>query len=226
MMDSKREELVDSMARAMFNAVPPPNPSGPRNGYSTQLRILARAALDVFESQPAPAVSGLDLDALEAVARAATPGPWHQGAHYIGAGGEPHDPEVQVGQASVIPDAKHMAAFDPPTVLALIARLREAEAQLPTCDGGCNYNSGPEETCSAHGRPPAQIWEIAEARAAERDASLARVKEAEARLREAEAVIKHAAAVLENSRYVRRYRVASKILASYKTTNDENGEGR
>lgn len=69
----------------------------------------------------------LDLDALEAVARAATPGPWHQGAHYIGAGGEPHDPEAVVGQAPILCDAEHIAAFDPPTVRALITRLREAE---------------------------------------------------------------------------------------------------
>ena len=68
-----------------------------------------------------------NLDALEAVARAATPGPWHQGAHYIGAGGEPYDPEAVVGQASILCDAEHIAAFDPPTVRALITRLREAE---------------------------------------------------------------------------------------------------
>ena len=69
----------------------------------------------------------IDLDALEAVARAATPGPWHQGAHYIGAGGEPYDPEAVVGQASILCDAEHIAAFDPPTVRALITRVREAE---------------------------------------------------------------------------------------------------
>lgn len=69
----------------------------------------------------------LNLDDLEAVARAATPGPWHQGAHYIGAGGEPYDPEAVVGQASILCDAEHIAAFDPPTVRALITRLREAE---------------------------------------------------------------------------------------------------
>ena len=71
----------------------------------------------------------LDLDALESVARAATPGPWHQGAHYIGAGGEPYDPEVFVGQASILCDAEHIAAFDPPTVRALITRIREAERE-------------------------------------------------------------------------------------------------
>ena len=72
----------------------------------------------------------LNLDDLEAIARAATPGPWHQGAHYIGAGGEPYDPEAVVGQASILCDAEHIAAFDPPTVRALITRIREAETRL------------------------------------------------------------------------------------------------
>ena len=167
-------------------------------------------------------MTGLDLDALEAVARAATPGPWHQGAHYIGAGGEPHDPEVQVGQASAIRDAKHMATFDPPTVRALIARVKRAEARMP-CDGGCNYNDGPEETCSAHGRTPAQIWEVADALGAERDA-------AEARLREAEAVIARieqlcAETDVDTTEATQAWLVGNigVALASYKTTNDENG---
>lgn len=29
-----------------------------------------------------------------------------------------------------------------------------------TCDGGCDYNSGPEEDCSLHGRPVAEVWGI------------------------------------------------------------------
>lgn len=128
MTDSKREELIEATARAILDAAETPESARDEQVWGWARRD-ALAALDVFESQPAPAVSGLDLDALEAVARAATPGPWHQGAHYIGAGGEPHDPEVQVGQASVIPDAKHMAAFDPPTVLALIAAARPAPVE-------------------------------------------------------------------------------------------------
>lgn len=143
MTDSKREELVDSMARAMFNAVPPPNPSGPRNGYSTQLRILARAALDVFESQPAPAVSGLDLDALEAVAKAATPGPWVTSTTVWtddalcvdvpdGEGDEVALAwEVGGGIAGMArEDATYVATFDPPTVLALIAAVRHTVREM------------------------------------------------------------------------------------------------
>ena len=64
--------------------------------------------------------------------------------------------------------------------LALIARLREAEAKLPPCDGGCSYGIGPDETCSAHGRPPAEIWGIVASVAAERDAAQGQLGEAEA----------------------------------------------
>ena len=123
-------------------------------------------------------MTGLDLDALEAVARAATPGPWHQGAHYIGAGGEPHDPEVQVGQASAIRDAKHMATFDPPNVLALIAAAREEQQKR-----------------------------------AEAEAVIARIEQlcAETDVDTTEAT---QAWLVEN---------IGAALASYKTTNDENG---
>lgn len=70
------------------------------------------------------------------------------------------------------------------TVLALLAALDEAErenerlkAAQPPCDGGCNYNSGPEETCSAHGRPVAEVWSIVEQVAAERNAALAQIEQ-------------------------------------------------
>ena len=43
---------------------------------------------------------------------------------------------------------------------------------IGSCDGGCNYNSGPEETCSLHGRPVAEVWQIASDVAAERDARI------------------------------------------------------
>jgi hypothetical protein len=39
----------------------------------------------------------------------------------------------------------------------------------PPCGGGCDYNSGPEETCSAHGRPVAEVWAIVNKIEAERD---------------------------------------------------------
>lgn len=85
-------------------------------------------------------MSDLDLDALEAVAQAATPGPWqvldsihgdpvvHQVDRAILSGGGVatafHGEDY--GRA----DAVHIAAFDPPTVLALIAELRDSRARI------------------------------------------------------------------------------------------------
>jgi len=42
----------------------------------------------------------------------------------------------------------------PPTTVAEAERLRAP------CDGGCNYNTGPEEDCSRHGRPVSEVWQI------------------------------------------------------------------
>ena len=42
---------------------------------------------------------------------------------------------------------------------SLQAKLQQYEEQFP-CDGGCM--EGPEETCSAHGRPPKELWEMLE----------------------------------------------------------------
>lgn len=58
--------------------------------------------------------------------------------------------------------------------------LRDYDANFP-CDGGCGYD-GPEETCSRHGRSPADLWSIAEEQ-------IKRANDAGARLREAEALI-------------------------------------
>lgn len=76
-----------------------------------------------------------DLDALEAVARAATPGEWepYQVHHTRSEAGycavEVGDTEVRIARfEGGWFDAEHIATFDPPTVLALIAKLREAEA--------------------------------------------------------------------------------------------------
>lgn len=72
----------------------------------------------------------IDLDRLEAVAKAATPGEWTYNPVVLGmpnmtvlAGGE-HAGYVAIGQFK---DGEHVAAFDPPTVLALIALARRAE---------------------------------------------------------------------------------------------------
>ena len=78
-------------------------------------------------------LTGLDLDALEAVARAATPGPWNYRQTVLGmvsttvsAGDGSHVAYPSVCHA--LPEnATHIATFDPPTVLALIARVREEQ---------------------------------------------------------------------------------------------------
>lgn len=51
-------------------------------------------------------------------------------------------------------------SFEGMTKREMAERIRELEGAQPTCDGGCSYNSGPEETCSLHGRPVAEVWEI------------------------------------------------------------------
>lgn len=75
MTDSKREELIEATARAILDAAETPESARDEQVWGWARRD-ALAALSVFESQPAPVVPGLDLDALEAVAKAATPGPW------------------------------------------------------------------------------------------------------------------------------------------------------
>ena len=54
----------------------------------------------------------------------------------------------------------------------LVAEIERLQARVGSCDGGCNYNSGPEETCSLHGRPVAEVWQIVNDVAAERDARI------------------------------------------------------
>lgn len=83
-----------------------------------------------------PTPPALDLAALTVIANGATPGPW---------GAEPYSYGVQDGRIRVTSpsdsgiynlaedvsetDAAHIAAFDPPTVLALIARVEAAESR-------------------------------------------------------------------------------------------------
>ena len=72
-------------------------------------------------------MSDLDLDALRKIAEAATRGPWWTGQHSLGA----RKIDVMADGGWYMPkteaDAAHIATFDPPTVLALIAKAREAE---------------------------------------------------------------------------------------------------
>ena len=88
----------------------------------------------------------LNLDDLEATAKAATPGPWiadppsawdtdDVGGYLLQAAVRVKDSgsitwDDHGGEVFKPADAEHIAAFDPPTVLALIARLREAEAVI------------------------------------------------------------------------------------------------
>ena len=76
----------------------------------------------------------LNLDDLEAVARAATPGPWEAEPYLYTADDDwvrvtsPSDgPLFNLAEGVEPVNASHIAAFDPPTVLALITRIREAE---------------------------------------------------------------------------------------------------
>lgn len=72
----------------------------------------------------------LDLDGLEKVAREATPGEWGAVSRYVGvaSGGGfiaecrnfPGDSKVAMAEAN----ARHIATFDPPTVLALLSQAR------------------------------------------------------------------------------------------------------
>lgn len=80
----------------------------------------------------------LDLDALEKVARAATPGPWQSGSARFGYDVTetpyvaPEEGFYNVAQMYnahfAMPDAEHIAAFNPATALALIARVRGLES--------------------------------------------------------------------------------------------------
>lgn len=84
----------------------------------------------------------LDLDALEAVAKAATQGKWEaDGEERIALGCRCLGCWERVAGVWCVSsadgvdlaaqaDAEHIAAFDPPTALALIARVRELEQKL------------------------------------------------------------------------------------------------
>lgn len=84
----------------------------------------------------------LDLDALERIARAVeTPGPWETRCEGYK---EPtrvcHDSEYVIYLGCDFAadlgaqDAEHIAAFDPPTVLGLIAELRRARECIETLE--------------------------------------------------------------------------------------------
>ena len=83
-----------------------------------------------------------NLDDLEATAKAATPGPWqhlpyggqNQNGDYSGGSIFDADGDYLLSEVSDAAGA-HIATFDPPTVVALIAKLREAEAVIERARG-------------------------------------------------------------------------------------------
>lgn len=83
----------------------------------------------------------LDLPALKEIAKAATDGPWgvahtpidtpsgEGGDPYVESEGGPIAMEISHAFEQEDADAEHIAAFDPPTALALIARAEAAEEE-------------------------------------------------------------------------------------------------
>ncbi|TBW33581.1 hypothetical protein EYW49_20075 [Siculibacillus lacustris] len=75
----------------------------------------------------------IDLDKLEAVAKAATPCEWRRlgfsvRSSYFDGEHEVARIDCQWGPNADGANVEHISTFDPPTVLALISRLRKAEA--------------------------------------------------------------------------------------------------
>jgi glycerate-2-kinase len=85
----------------------------------------------------------IDIDALEAAARAAKPSPWvadeEGGVSYTNANGIRYQfiPEVDVWEADhAVEDAVFIAAANPAVVLELVRRLKAAEEKLAALHGG------------------------------------------------------------------------------------------
>lgn len=63
------------------------------------------------------------------------------------------------------------------TARLIDAALTEARESALPCDGGCaGMMEGPQETCSRHGRPVAEVWQIAIEAERERDEALSDVE--------------------------------------------------
>ncbi|MBP5800757.1 hypothetical protein J2D78_01540 [Microbacterium maritypicum] len=58
--------------------------------------------------------------------------------------------------------AKWQAEVTEKELRTLCNVVKDYDVNFP-CDGGCNVNDGPEETCSRHGRSPADLWNLLEA---------------------------------------------------------------
>ncbi len=78
--------------------------------------------------------------------------------------------------------AEWQAGRDAERIAALEAEAERLRMLVPPCDGGCSYGDGPQEDCSAHGRRPAELWEIIQQEAAESRDAQYRAEAAEAKL--------------------------------------------
>ena len=99
-----------------------------------QIRVDGRLALRNYINRGGTAVN---LDELEAAARAARPGPWGStwapaatgmGEHVVTAHQRMHGHICPLAVQLTTQDARYIAAANPETILDLIARLRAAEA--------------------------------------------------------------------------------------------------
>ena len=95
----------------------------------------------------------------------ATPGPWEA------RGFDSRSSREERANAEFIARAR----TDVPRLLdaleaerAEVKQLRALDAQFP-CDGGCNYNTGPEEQCTRHGRSASELWAAVDEIRAQRD---------------------------------------------------------
>lgn len=111
----------------------------------------------------------LDLDALEQVAKAATPGPWEVDDAPIGKTKCIYGPpgalpgqgrELAVAERVFGRDARFISTFDPPTCLALIARLRAAEAERDHWHAVANRQRGDVSTLRAAVADLADEWRV------------------------------------------------------------------
>jgi hypothetical protein len=76
----------------------------------------------------------------------------------------------------------------------------ERDALVPKCDGGCSEDDGPQEDCSLHGRPVAEVWAIVEEVIAQRDEALAKVERLEGEATRVEAGDSLIVDILEDER--------------------------
>ena len=75
----------------------------------------------------------MNLDTLESLAKAATPGPWScftwsNGVSYVRGG--PYMNSITTAENNKLPDHYFIAAANPATILAMIALLRQAKEAL------------------------------------------------------------------------------------------------